>query len=244
MHKLSINALSKSFEDQPVLKDITLEIAKNSITVLLGHSGSGKSTLLRCLCQLETPEAGQVLWGEKNCLKVGMVFQQLHLWNHMSVLDNLITAPLRVLKQSKQTAVAEALKLLTHLGIPHKSMCSPNTLSGGEQQRVAIARALMMKPEILLFDEPTSALDPEHTYNIAMMLQNLAREGITLLVATHDISFAKKIANQVVFLEHGTIQEIALIQNNTLQAKTKRFQQFLQSTNISTSEETHHEIAA
>jgi len=224
VNKLSVLDLKKRYSTQEVLKGVSFEAYSGEVLSLFGSSGAGKSTLMRCLCNLEKPDSGRV---ELNYRRVGMVFQQFHLWRHLSVLNNLIIAPMHVNKINKKNATQKAFTLLEQLDIGDKADCFPAELSGGEQQRVAIARALMMEPEILLVDEPTSALDPERTATIVEILQFLAKQGIIIIVATHDVSFAKKVASQAIFLEKGEILEKVQINHQTLYPTTQRFKDFI-----------------
>jgi len=224
--KISVNGLAKTFRGQKVLKNITFQIPLGNVVTLLGGSGAGKSTLLRCLCQLENPDQGAI---ELHGKRIGIVLQQFHLWTHMTIIENLITAPIHVLKIPKQVAIEEAIKLLTQLNIADKMHHYPNQLSGGEQQRAAIARALMMKPDIMLFDEPTSALDPLRTQSVAEIIQALAKKGMTIIAATHDLGFAKMVASNAMFLENGEILETAEIKNKEIYPITEAFTKFLNS---------------
>jgi ABC-type polar amino acid transport system ATPase subunit len=242
MTVLTITHLNKTFGHNPVLKNLSLSTEAGNVVVLLGSSGSGKSTLLRCINQLETPEAGQIdvaglsfQFGQKpiasaQLLKlrshVGMVFQQFNLWPHRTLLQNLIEAPIKVLKLSKKEAIAQAQALLATVGLSDKANAHPVSLSGGQQQRAAIARALMMKPTLMLFDEPTSALDPENVNEVLSVMVNLAKSGMTMLIATHEIGFAKKVATHAVFLEKGSILESGTA-DILLNPKTERFRRFL-----------------
>lgn len=225
---IEVQSLSKSFGSSQVLKDISFNIPKGQTTVLLGASGAGKSTLLRIFNLLETPDSGSMdiagmsfhfqgnSQGNKDkqlkqqaCSlrkKVGMVFQQYNLWPHMTVLQNLIEAPLAQ-KTPKIQAIKQAHELLERMGLADKADAWPSSLSGGQQQRVAIARALMLSPEILLFDEPTAALDPAITNQVVDIIKELNDSGITIVVVTHEVGFAKKIAHRVVYLEDGYIVE-------------------------------------
>lgn len=248
MQKLVINNLCKAFGDHVVLNEVSLTAKAGDVIALLGSSGSGKSTLLRCVSLLEQADSGiiQIDNCKIDCAnlakkklpksivsqlhkKIGMVFQQFNLWPHMTVLQNLIEAPLHVLKQAKSVAIKNAKILLDKVGILHKEASYPLQLSGGEQQRVAIARALMMKPEIMLFDEPTSALDPEVVADVLNVMKTLANEGTTMIIATHEIGFAKEVASQVIFLEQGRIHEQGDAKETLTNPKTARFKQFLQS---------------
>lgn len=229
MNIISVLSLSKAFQGKSVLRDLSFDIRAHTITALLGNSGSGKTTLLRCLCQLEKQDSGTITHHKKNVPrdKIGMVFQHFNLWEHMTILENVIITPLQVLKVSKKTAIQEAEDLLEQLGILDKKNQYPAQLSSGEQQRAAIARTFLMKPDVLLFDEPTSALDPERTQSVANIIHFFAQKNMTMVIATHDIAFASQIATQIIFLEHGIIQEIADVQNNKILAKSERFLQFL-----------------
>ncbi|HXW60680.1 MAG TPA: amino acid ABC transporter ATP-binding protein, partial [Myxococcota bacterium] len=222
MHKLQVSHLYKTFHDHAVLQGVSFSANKGEVVALLGTSGSGKSTLLRCINLLTVPDGGsiqidgqllqfngsaQTELSNKEIAqlrkKVGMVFQQFNLWAHMTVLSNLIEAPIHVLKKTRTVAIDEAKILLAKVGLADKLNQYPSQLSGGQQQRAAIARALMMKPEIMLFDEPTSALDPEMVGEVLAVMQQLASEGMTMIVATHELGFAKRVANQSIFLDAG-----------------------------------------
>lgn len=247
MNILSIEHLRKSFGDHTVLVDINLTAQKGDVVALLGSSGSGKSTLLRCINQLEVPDAGTVHIGQEKLefdagtkpatsdqitrirAKAGMVFQQFNLWAHLTVLENLVLAPIHVLKQTRAQAEAEAEGLLRKVGIWDKCHAYPMQLSGGQQQRAAIARALMMKPELMLFDEPTSALDPEMVGEVLQVMKTLAREGMTMIVASHEIGFVKEVASHVIFLDGGHIIEQGPTLEVFNQPKSQRFKRFLES---------------
>ena len=224
---IAVQSLSKSFSGQPVLTDISFSISKGETTVLLSSSGAGKSTLLRMLNLLEKPDQGTLniagmafsfhnsqthspfREAAQACQlrrKVGMVFQQYHLWPHMTVLENLTEAPVQQ-GLAKTEAKSKAMGLLERMGLPDKANAWPSSLSGGQQQRVAIARALMLSPEVLLFDEPTAALDPAITNQVVEIIHELQASGITMVVVTHEVSFARKIASRVVYLENGEIVE-------------------------------------
>lgn len=250
MSKLIVQDLHKAFKGKSVLSGVSFAAAKGAVVALMGSSGSGKSTLLRCINLLTTPDDGMIQidkqvmqfnHAQKTVLthaqlvhlrkKVGMVFQQFNLWAHMTVLQNLIEAPIHVLKQPKSTATQEAQLLLAKVGLADKAHCYPAELSGGQQQRAAIARSLMMKPELMLFDEPTSALDPEMVGEVLMVMQQLAAEGMTMLVATHELGFARRVANQLIFLDAGTIVEqgeIKTLFNNPQTPRLKRFLETMQ----------------
>ncbi|WP_017025042.1 arginine ABC transporter ATP-binding protein ArtP [Vibrio rumoiensis] len=219
---IQVNAINKFYGSNQVLHNVNFICEAGDTLVLLGPSGAGKSSLLRVLNLLEVPDSGQLTISnesfdfsnpisEKKGLalrkKVGMVFQQYNLWPHMSVLDNLIEAPIKVAGMSKAEAKEEALKILTTLQLADKVDAWPLQLSGGQQQRVAIARALMMKPDVLLFDEPTAALDPEITSQIVTIIKELSKTGITQVIVTHEVDFAKKIASHLLYLEKGHVVE-------------------------------------
>lgn len=215
---IRIENLHKSFDKLEVLKGIDLTINKGEVVALIGASGSGKSTLLRCLNRLETISEGKIVIDEivmddsvKNISKirqeVGMVFQQFNLFPHMTVLQNVMVAPIQVLKRKKEEVELEALALLEKVGLADKKDVYPKKLSGGQQQRVAIARALAMKPKIMLFDEPTSALDPELVGEVLQVMKQLAQEGMTMVVVTHEMGFAQEVADRVVFMHNGKIEE-------------------------------------
>jgi len=226
MNKISICKISKSYTCKQVLQEVSFEAhaGPGNITAILGPSGSGKSTLLRCLCKLESPDTGEINLHNKS---IGMIFQQFHLWKHLSVLENCILAPLKKFKIDKQEIMNHAISLLAELGLNNKFHSLPNNLSGGEQQRVAIVRALMMHPEVLLFDEPTSALDPERTQNVVDIIHKLAKQKLILIIVTHDIHFAKLVANQVIFLDEGKVAEKTSVENQRFLAKSERFLQYL-----------------
>lgn len=204
MNNISVNQLRKGYQSSRVLNDVSFNAKEGTVTSFLGKSGAGKTTLFRILSGLEKADAGQVhLHGKR----VGFIFQQFHLWKHMSVLENLMLAPVHVLKKSKEVVMDESFKLLKLLGIEQKARYYPKTLSGGEQQRVAIARALMMEPDVILFDEPTSSLDPERTEIVLKIIQKLKEAGKIVLIITHDIPFASKASNVILFLEQGVLHE-------------------------------------
>lgn len=242
-HIINIQGLSKSYGDHIVLDHIDLQASKGEIYAILGASGSGKSTLLKCLNLLEIPSAGKLnIHGLKFDFakstisaedtlalrkRVGMVFQNFNLWPHLTVEENLILAPTQVLKRKKADAKETAKKLLKRVGLAEKAAIYPQKLSGGQQQRIAIARALMMKPEILLFDEPTSALDPENVKEVLQIMKDLAQDGTTILVATHEIGFARNVATHAIFLEKGKIVEQGEAQRILTKPNTERLQDFL-----------------
>ena len=216
MEILQVRHLSKSFGDHEVLKDIDFTVNKGDVTSILGASGSGKSTLLRCINLLETPTAGQILYHGEDVSSmnpaqyrshVGMVFQSFNLFANMSVLKNCMVGQMKVLKKSKEEAEKTALYYLDKVGMTPYIHAKPRHISGGQKQRVAIARALAMNPEVLLFDEPTSALDPEMVGEVLSVMQELAREGMTMLVVTHEMAFARDVSSRVVFMNDGVICE-------------------------------------
>ncbi|MDU2591891.1 MAG: amino acid ABC transporter ATP-binding protein [Paeniclostridium sordellii] len=227
----------KSFGKNEVLKDINLNIKKGEIVAILGPSGSGKSTLLRCINLLEQPNGGEIIYNSENILNkkcdinkvrqnIGMVFQNFNLFPNMTVLENIIVAPTKLKKVSKEEAISDALNLLDRVGLLEKKNDYPSQLSGGQKQRIAIARALAMKPDMILFDEPTSALDPEMVKEVLDVMKELAKEGMTMAVVTHEIGFAKEVANKVVFMDEGYILEEGTpkeIFENTKNIRTKQF---------------------
>ena len=215
---LQIQHLSKSFGSHEVLKDIDFSVKKGDVTSIIGASGSGKSTLLRCVNLLENPSAGEIRYHDENILRrgfdvptyrsrVGMVFQSFNLFNNMTVLENCIVGQVKVLKKNREEARQHALYYLEKVGMTPYINAKPRQLSGGQKQRVAIARALAMDPEVLLFDEPTSALDPEMVGEVLSVMQSLAQEGMTMLVVTHEMAFARDVSNHVVFMSQGVICE-------------------------------------
>ncbi|MFR9069735.1 amino acid ABC transporter ATP-binding protein [Paraclostridium tenue] len=234
---IQLKNIQKSFGKNEVLKDINLNIKKGEIVAILGPSGSGKSTLLRCINLLEQPNGGEIIYNSENILNkkcdinkvrqnIGMVFQNFNLFPNMTVLENIIVAPTKVKKVSKEEAISDALNLLDRVGLLEKKNDYPSQLSGGQKQRIAIARALAMKPDMILFDEPTSALDPEMVKEVLDVMKELAKEGMTMAVVTHEIGFAKEVANKVVFMDEGYILEEATpkeIFENTKNIRTKQF---------------------
>ncbi len=225
---IQINQVRKSFSGTEVLKNICLQIPAGSVTVILGPSGSGKSTLLRCINHLEKLDGGTIRVGEQligyrqkgNQLyelkeaevaeqrkSIGMVFQQFNLFPHRTVLENVTEAPLLVKKEKKAVVMERAKALLTRVGLEHRIHAWPRELSGGQQQRVAIARALAMNPEVLLFDEPTSALDPELVGEVLQVMKGLTHSGMTMVVVTHEIGFAREVADQIIFMDQGKVVE-------------------------------------
>ena len=235
---IEIKNLSKTFGDHQVLNDISLSINKGEIVSILGSSGSGKSTLLRCINLLEEPTSGDItidgesaiqnqISKEKLRTKLGMVFQSFNLFENMNVLKNCMIGQLTVLKRDKETAKNNALKYLNLVGMGQFINARPSQLSGGQKQRVAIARALAMDPECLLIDEPTSALDPEMAQEVLEVMKKLASEGRTMIVVTHEMNFARKVANRVVFMEDGYIVETGPSEEFFANPKEKRSQEFL-----------------
>ncbi len=215
---LEIRHLGKAFGHNQVLRDIDFTVEKGDVTSIIGSSGSGKSTLLRCVNLLETPTSGEILYHGKNVADrgvnaaayrshVGMVFQSFNLFNNMTVLKNCMVGQMKVLKKSQEEARAAALKYLDRVGMGPYINARPRQLSGGQKQRVAIARALAMDPELLLFDEPTSALDPEMVGEVLSVMQSLAQEGMTMLVVTHEMAFARDVSSHVVYMNQGVICE-------------------------------------
>lgn len=215
---INVKQLSKSFGDNEVLKSIDLEVKDGEVVVIIGPSGSGKSTILRCLNLLEEPTSGEIFFEGQNITapdsnidqirqKMGMVFQSFNLFPHMSVLDNLTITPVKIKKEDATKAKEQAMALLDQVGLKEKADSFPSSLSGGQQQRVAIARALAMNPDVMLFDEPTSALDPEMVGEVLAVMQDLAKKGMTMVVVTHEMGFAKEVADRVIFMADGVIQE-------------------------------------
>ena len=236
--KIHVTNLKKNFGKLEVLKDISMDVHEGEVVVLLGPSGSGKSTLLRCLNQLETATAGQIIIDGHDVTdkhtdinkvreNIGMVFQHFNLFNHLTVLDNMTLAPVHLKLMSKEEAKAEAMRLLERVGLADKADAFPSQLSGGQKQRVAIARALEMKPDIMLFDEPTSALDPEMVGEELAVMKELARDGMTMVVVTHEIGFAREVASRVIFMEGGYIVEEGTPDEVILNPKEPRTIDFL-----------------
>ena len=237
-YKIHVSNLKKNFGKLEVLRDISLDVREGEVVVLIGPSGSGKSTLLRCLNQLETATGGQIVIDghdvtdkhtdiNKVRQNIGMVFQHFNLFNHLNVMDNMTLAPVHLKLMTKEQARQEALKLLKRVGLEDKAEAYPSQLSGGQKQRVAIARALEMKPDIMLFDEPTSALDPEMVGEVLAVMKELAREGMTMVVVTHEIGFAREVAHRVIFMEGGYIVEEGTPDEVLLHQKEPRTIDFL-----------------
>lgn len=236
---IKIEHVSKKFGDLEVLKDISMEIKKGEVVAILGPSGSGKSTLLRCINLLEHPSGGRIEIDGKNILdkgvnigeirkNVGMVFQHFNLFKNMTVLKNMTYAPMVVNKLDKKTAEEKAMALLERVGLSEKAHEYPSRLSGGQKQRVAIARALAMEPEVLLFDEPTSALDPEMVKEVLDVIKSLTNTGITLAIVTHEMGFAREVADRICFLDGGYLVEDASPEEFFNNPKSDRARQFLQ----------------
>ncbi|AZV50740.1 polar amino acid ABC transporter ATP-binding protein [Bacillus halotolerans] len=235
---ISFQNVNKHYGDFHVLKQINLQIEKGEVVVIIGPSGSGKSTLLRCINRLETINEGTltvngtVINDRKTDINnvrrnIGMVFQHFHLYPHKTVLQNIMLAPVKVLGQSAEQAKETALYYLEKVGIPEKANAYPSQLSGGQQQRVAIARGLAMKPEVMLFDEPTSALDPEMIGEVLDVMKNLAKEGMTMVVVTHEMGFAREVADRIVFIDEGNILEEAAPAEFYANPKEERARLFL-----------------
>lgn len=234
---IKVENLHKTYGKNEVLKGISTEIKEKEVIAVIGPSGSGKSTFLRCINRLEEPTSGQISVGgtvitEKNIMKVrenlGMVFQHFHLFPHKTVLENLIYAPITVKGISKEAAKKTAEELLKKVGLFEKRDEYPNRLSGGQKQRVAIARALAMNPSVMLFDEPTSALDPEMVKEVLAVMKNLAESGMTMIIVTHEMGFAKEVADRILFLEGGTLVEDAAPQQFFTAPKSARAKEFLE----------------
>ena len=247
--KLEVLGLHKRYGAVEVLKGVDLRARAGDVTAVIGASGSGKSTLLRCINLLEQPHAGRILLGGEELqlkadkhgglqaadmrqlqrlrAKLAMVFQHFNLWAHMTALQNVIEAPMQVLGQSRDEAIARGEALLQRVGVAHRQHQYPSQLSGGEQQRVAIARALAMDPEVMLFDEPTSALDPELVGEVLKVMRDLAAEGRTMVVVTHEMGFATEVANHVVFLHQGVVEEEGDPRQVLARPRSERLRRFL-----------------
>lgn len=236
---IKVEHLQKKFGSNEVLKDINAQVNEGQVICLIGPSGAGKSTFLRCLNLLDQPSSGKVIFEDKELTalsedqldklreRMGMVFQQFNLFPHMSIIENIKLAPMKVKGMSASDAKAKGLELLDQVGLADKADAFPTSLSGGQQQRVAIARALAMDPEVMLFDEPTSALDPEMVGEVLKVMQDLAQKGMTMVVVTHEMGFAKNVADEVWFMADGYIQEKAAPQQFFAQPQTPRAQDFL-----------------
>ncbi|MBQ8699360.1 MAG: amino acid ABC transporter ATP-binding protein [Schwartzia sp.] len=233
---ISVKHLKKSFGAVEVLKDVNLEIEEREVVVIIGPSGSGKSTLLRCLNYLEQPTGGEIIVDgmaldntdiNKVRAEVGMVFKRFNLFPHMTAMENITLAPMKVRGVLKEEAEGDALRLLAKVGLADRAAAYPEQLSGGQQQRVAIARALAMKPKVMLFDEPTSALDPEMVNEVLEVMKELAREGMTMAVVTHEMGFAREVGDRVLFVDQGMILEQGTPEEIFSHPKEARTQEFL-----------------
>ena len=237
---IEVKNLKISFGKLNVLKDVSINIQKGEKIVIIGPSGSGKSTFLRCLNRLETPDGGQILF-EGNDLtdsktdldlcrqKMGMVFQHFNLFPHLTVLQNIALAPVTLKLKTEEEAKSEAMQLLERIGLPDKANVYPSTLSGGQKQRIAIVRSLAMHPDVMLFDEPTSALDPEMVGEVLEVMKDLARDGMTMVVVTHEMGFAREVADRVLFMNEGYIEEEGTPDEIFQHPKSERLQQFFKS---------------
>ena len=240
---ITVKNLKKSFGELEVLKDISMSVEEGEVVSIIGPSGSGKSTLLRCATMLETMNGGDLLYGGTAAVKngtyaskeqlakikefYGLVFQNFNLFDHMKAIDNVTYALRKVKKMNAEEARAKGLSLLEKVGLRHRADAYPHQLSGGEKQRCAIARALAMEPDVLLFDEPTSALDPEMTGEVLKVLQDLNHTGITMIVVTHEMNFAKKVADYVIYMDKGNIEECSKAAEFFEEPKTARAKEFL-----------------
>lgn len=235
---IRIKNLCKDFGSNRVLNGITTEIKKGEVVVVIGPSGSGKSTFLRCLNLLEMPTAGEIVFEEQNITdpridinqirtKLGMVFQQFNLFPHKTVLENITVSPLMVKKVSKEKAYDKAISLLNMVGLTEKENAYPSSLSGGQQQRIAIARALAMEPDVMLFDEPTSALDPEMVGEVLNVMKQLANDGMTMVIVTHEMGFAREVGDRILFMDQGQILEEAPPEQLFSDPKNARTRDFL-----------------
>ncbi len=235
---IKVEGLEKSFGKNAVLKGISTEIKRGEVVCIIGASGSGKSTFLRCLNLLEEPTGGNIYFNDVNITdpktdinlhrqKMGMVFQQFNLFPHMTVLKNMTIAPIKVLGVSKEEAEDRAMKLLERVGLADRANSYPSQLSGGQKQRVAIVRALCMQPDVMLFDEPTSALDPEMVGEVLDVMKQLAKEGMTMAVVTHEMGFAREVSDRVFFIDDGVIAEEGTPEELFSNPKSPRLQEFL-----------------
>ena len=238
---IDIKHLNKSFGSHEVLKDIDFSVNKGEVVCIIGSSGSGKSTLLRCVNLLEIPSGGEIIYKGENILdhnhniyeyrtKLGMVFQQFNLFNNHDVLSNCVVGQMKVLKRSKEEAEKVAMKYLKVVGMDQYINAKPKQLSGGQKQRVAIARALSMEPDVILFDEPTSALDPEMVGEVLKVMKELAESGLTMLVVTHEMGFAREVSDRVVFMNNGIIEEEGAPEEIFNNPKKERTREFLKRT--------------
>lgn len=235
---IKVTNLCKNFGELKVLNHISTTIKEGEVVAIIGPSGSGKSTFLRCLNLLEEPTSGEIIFEGKSIVnnksdinllrqKMGMVFQQFNLFPHLTVLENITIAPVKVKKMQQNEAESIALNLLKRIGLEDKANCYPQTLSGGQKQRIAIARALAMSPDVLLFDEPTSALDPEMVGEVLDVMKGLAKEGMTMIVVTHEMGFAKEVADRVFFMDNGSIIEEGTAEEVFENPKNQRTKDFL-----------------
>lgn len=235
---LKVRSLKKAFEKTEALQGVSVDINKGDVMCIIGPSGSGKSTFLRCLNFLEKPDGGQIIFEGHDLTsrkvdlnlhrqKMGMVFQQFNLFPHMTVLENLTCAPVMLKKISKEDAGKKAMELLQRVGLADRADSYPSQLSGGQKQRIAIVRALCMEPDVMLFDEPTSALDPEMVGEVLDVMKGLAKAGMTMVVVTHEMSFAREVATRVLFMDNGTVVEEGTPEQIFSQPKSERLQSFL-----------------
>ena len=237
---IEVKNLKISFGDLHVIKDLSTTIKKGEKIVVIGPSGSGKSTFLRCLNRLETPDSGTILFEDNDMTnpetnldacrqKMGMVFQHFNLFPHLTVMENITLAPVQLGLKTKEEAESEARALLERIGLPEKAEVYSSTLSGGQKQRIAIVRSLAMHPDVMLFDEPTSALDPEMVGEVLEVMKDLARDGMTMVVVTHEMGFAREVADRVMFMDGGYIEEEGTPEEIFQHPKSERLQQFLKS---------------
>ncbi len=237
---IEVNNLEKHFGDLHAINGVSTKISKGEVVVIIGPSGSGKSTFLRSLNLLEAPTGGEIIFEGVNMMdksvdinkhrqKMGMVFQHFHLFPHMTVLRNITIAPIKLLKLSKEEAEERAMKLLNKVGLADRASAYPSQLSGGQKQRIAIVRALCMQPDVMLFDEPTSALDPEMVGEVLDVMKSLAKEGMTMVVVTHEMGFAREVADRVIFMAEGKILETGTPEEIFTAPKTDKAKQFLAS---------------
>ena len=237
---IEVRNLQIKFDDLEVLKDVSLDVKQGEKIVIIGPSGSGKSTFLRCLNRLEDPTGGTIVFEDMVMTdpkvdldlarrKMGMVFQHFNLFPHLTVLENITLAPVTLKLKTKEEAEKEAMVLLERIGLPEKANAYPSTLSGGQNQRIAIVRSLAMHPDVMLFDEPTSALDPEMVGEVLEVMKNLAKDGMTMLVVTHEMGFAREVADRVLFMNGGYIEEEGSPEQLFKHPKNERLQQFLKS---------------
>ena len=235
---IKVDNLTKKFGNNEVLSNISTVISKGEVVSIIGPSGSGKSTFLRCMNMLETPTSGKIVIDQQDLTdsktpvnkmrqRIGMVFQHFHLFPHLTVLENLTYAPMKAKGVNKQVAEVKARELLKRVGLSEKETAYPSSLSGGQKQRVAIARALAMEPELMLFDEPTSALDPEMVKEVLDVMKDLAKSGMTMVVVTHEMGFAREVADRILFLDHGVLLEEGKPAEFFSHPKTERAKDFL-----------------